>query len=83
MVTRHFRPDSEVYRNDLLAGQTVLLAASSSYSLHLVCLVELWVNHNQTSILIDYQCAAVVIANLPTGILSEIKEEELVLDENY
>ena len=82
MVSRHLRPDSEVYRNDLLARQAVLLATSGSYCLHLVCLVELWVNHNQTGILIDYQCAAVVIANLPTRILSEIKKEELILDEN-
>ena len=82
MITRHLRPDSEVYRNDLLAGQTVLFAASGSYRLHLVCLVELRVNHDQTSILIDYQCAAIVIANLPTRILSEIKEKELIFDEN-
>ena len=82
MVSGHFRPDSEVYRDYLLAGQTILLATSSSYCLHLVCLVELWVNHNQTSILIDYQCAAVVIANLPARIFCEIEEEKLVLDEN-
>ena len=82
MVSGHFRPDSEVYRDYLLAGQTILLAASSSNCLHLVCLVELWVNHNQTCILIDYQCTAVIIANLPASVLCEIKEEELIFDEN-
>ena len=78
VISLHFLENRKLNGKDLLARQAVLLAASCGYSLHLIGLVQLRIDHHYACVLIHCQSTVVVVAYQPLRTLCKVIQQELV-----